>query len=141
MAIDSEIKILIRNACTEGLKPKQIIKKLGLSDVTPKQISDLIYKQKWKCDKENITTKVIEKAVEKVSTKIEKTYDKIELLTNKSLNVLENVLDDDDAKISDKIAAAKAIIDISGLKVQKNVVTTDSDIKKAQKEIERVLFG
>ena len=54
------------------------------------------------------------------------------------MKLLENVLDDDDAKISDKIAAAKAIIDISGLKVQKNVVTTDSDIKKAQKEIERV---
>lgn len=140
MPIDENTKMIIQNAYAEGMTPKKIIEKFNLIDIKPKQISDMAHQQKWKKIRDNFTTKTIEKVVEKVSLKVENSFNKIENLTNKSLNFLGDVLDDEDTKTSDKIAAAKVIIDISGLKIQKNVVTTDKNIKKAQEELERILF-
>lgn len=123
------------------LTPWNKIKKLYLEGVSPKElealygypakdIGDKASKEGWAAKKREIAGK-IEQTVQQ----------RIEGLTSKALNALEDVLDtsDDD---KDKIAAARAVIDISGLKAVKNIVSADAGfslfIEKAKAKAEKL---
>ena len=97
------------------LTPWNKIKKLYLEGVSPKELEAMYgYPAKDigdKASKEGWTAKKRE-----IAGKVEQTVqDRIVGLTTKALNVLETVLNDSDDD-KDKIAAARAVIDVSGLK-------------------------
>lgn len=95
-----------------GTKPIELSEKYGL---TPKQISDRAYQDNWKKPKD-IKSKNIEISRKKYDAKISR-------LIDKSFSELEKILNNDDAKDSDKINAVKCVIDISGLKKESQEIT------------------
>lgn len=92
-----------------GIVPRELAKKYNL-DV--KVIQDKIGRDKWAPQKAQIRMKAQENVQEKINA-----------LTDKSLRTLEEIIDNEEAKHSDKIQAAKAILDVSGLKTQKQEIT------------------
>lgn len=101
--------IKIKAEYLQGVTPKELAQKYGLKTKT---ISDKATKEKWTAEKSQICVNIREK-----------TEDRIKGLTNKAFQALENVLDDDNAEYKDKVSAAKAILDISGLKSSKQELT------------------
>lgn len=106
----------IKKEYLEGAKPRDLALKYK---VKAKTISNTANKEKWTIEKGKIS--------ENLSKKIE---DRIEGLTNKAFNALEQVLDDKNAEYKDKVSAAKAIIDVSGLKKDKKELTGDLNVQK-----------
>lgn len=98
----------IKKEYLEGVTPKELALKYKIK---AKTISDKAYEENWKEEKAKISENIREN-----------TEDRIKGLTNKAFNALEQVLDDKEAKYQDKVAAAKAIIDVSGLKKDKHEV-------------------
>lgn len=105
------------------ITPWNKIKAEYLQGVTPKELA-----LKYKTTARTITNKanaekwVIEKKI--ISENLRQTtQDRISGLTNRALDELECVLNDPEAENKDKISAAKAILDISGLKSLKQEIT------------------
>ena len=92
----------------QGVTPKELAAKYGL---TPKNISDKANKEKWVQEKAKISEKVREV-----------TQERIQELTNLALDTLCEVVNDKKCEKSTKVQAAKALLDISGLKNSKQVI-------------------
>ncbi len=101
----------------QGVTPQMLAKKYKL---TEKQISDKAYRDKWKDEK----AKIYEKTRKNIQ-------DKIQALSNNALEVLSEVMNDPEAENKDKVSAARAILDVSGLKSVKQEITADvkSEVK------------
>lgn len=95
----------------QGVTPQMLAKKYKL---TEKQVSDKAYREKWKDEKAKINEKTRENL-----------QDKIQSLTNNALEVLCEVMNHPDTEDKDKVSAAKAILDISGLKSIKQEIKAD----------------
>lgn len=93
----------------QGVTPKELAKKYK---VTAKAIHEKASKEKWVDEKVSICKNLQEKL-----------KDRIEGLTNLALGALETVITDPEAEDKDKVAASKAILDVSGLKSSKKEVT------------------
>lgn len=100
----------------QGCTPKELAIKYKIK---AKKISDKAYDDNWKEEKAKISENIRES-----------TEDRIKGLTNKAFDALEQVLDDEKAENKDKVAAAKAIIDVSGLKKDKKELTGDLNVQK-----------
>ena len=103
--------VKIKAEYLQGATPKDLAKKYKL---TARQISDKVTRDKWTIEKTEISGKVRETI-----------QDKIKDLSNNALEVLQEVMNDPEAKDADKVSAAKAILDVSGLKTQKQEITGD----------------
>lgn len=101
--------IKIKAEYLQGITPKELAQKYKIKART---ISDKAYEEKWGEDKTRISENIRKK-----------TEDRIKGLTNKAFNALEQVLDDENAEYKDKVSAAKAIIDVSGLKSSRQEIT------------------
>lgn len=125
----------------QGVTPKDLAEKY---QIKPKQISDKANEEKWVAEKAKISENVREN-----------TEGEIKRLTNKALNALEWVIDDVNARQSDIVSAAKAILDISGLKSSKQEITgkngeplalkerliTPDEWKEANKIVDKMIYG
>ena len=100
----------------EGTPPKEIAKKYKIK---AKAIHEKASRENWTKEKTSIY-KNLQEATE----------NKIKNLTNKALNTLEDVLEDPEAGTQNKINAAKAVLDISGLKTQKNELSGGLEVQK-----------
>lgn len=98
----------IKKEYLEGVKPCILAKKYKTTSNT---IRSRASKENWAEEKHTISNKVQQKVEERING-----------LTNKAFNALEQVLDDKAAKYQEKVAAAKAILDVSGLKKDKHEV-------------------
>lgn len=80
--------------------------------------------------------------------------DRVQALTNKALDTLETIIEDDSAKDCDRVSAARAVLDISGLKSSKQEITgadgsplvqkvfiTPDEVKETDKHINEVIEG
>lgn len=92
----------------QGVTPKDLAKKYGL---TSQQVRSKASKEKWGVDKVTIINNVTQN-----------TQDRIESLTNNALEVLSEVMNSPSAEDKDKVSAARAILDVSGLKSIKQEV-------------------
>ena len=99
--------------------PWNKIKKEYLDGATPKEIAEKhkidinkLYKKiendKWASELREIKGKIGNDVQEKIKE-----------LTNLALDTLKNVINDPEAKHTDKVSASKALLDVSGLKAQK----------------------
>ncbi|MCM1003563.1 MAG: hypothetical protein NC408_04405 [Candidatus Gastranaerophilales bacterium] len=86
----------------QGATPKQLAEKYEL---TAKSITNKASSEKWTSERKTISDNLRQN-----------TQDKINDLTNLALDVLADVLKDNEVRACDKIAAVKAVFDISGLK-------------------------
>lgn len=93
----------------QGVTPKELAQKYHLK---AKQISDKANEEKWVAEKAKIS--------ENLRIDIQ---ERIKDLTNQALDALCNVINDPECKNTDKVSAAKAILDVSGLKSIKQDVT------------------
>lgn len=98
----------VKKEYLEGATPKELALKYKIK---AKTITNKASAEKWVDEKRTISDNLRQK-----------TEDRIKGLTNKAFNALEQVLDDENAEYKDKVAAAKAIIDVSGLKKDKHEV-------------------
>lgn len=98
----------IKAEYVQGAFPKDIALKYG---ITAKQVSLKACKEGWNALKTRLAEKVQENLQEKISN-----------LSYKALDALSDVLDDLDAKPADRVAAARAILDVSGLKSLKQEI-------------------
>jgi uncharacterized protein YjcR len=103
--------------------PWNKIKKEYLDGVTPKELA-IKYKIPAKSiheksSKENWTG---EKASISKNLQVD-VQEKIKELTNLALDTLKNVINDPEAKHTDKVSASKALLDVSGLKSVKQEVS------------------
>ena len=103
----------VKKEYLEGVTPKELAKKYK---TTAKTISDKAYEEDWKEEK----TKISENIRENVQERIQK-------LTNKSLDALESIIEDRNAKDSDVVSAARAILDLSGLKSSNQNVNLNTE--------------
>lgn len=92
----------------QGVTPKELAAKY---DIKAKTIHEKASKESWVDEKESIC-----KNVQEV------TQEKIQSLTNLALDTLCNVINDSSTEKNTKVQAAKAILDISGLKNSKQVI-------------------
>lgn len=92
----------------KGVAPKDLAKKYKIK---AKTIHEKASKENWVAEKTSIYKNLQERTEERINN-----------LTQKAFNALEQVLDDENAEYKDKVAAAKAIIDVSGLKKDKHEV-------------------
>jgi ribosome recycling factor len=97
----------------KGITPKELAKKYK---TTARAISDKVYEENWKEEKTRISENIRENV-----------QDRIQQLTNKSLNRLESVIDNPEAKDSDIVSACKAILDLSGLKSSNQNVNLNTE--------------
>lgn len=86
----------------QGATPKELALKYKIK---AKTISEKACKEKWTAEKAKIC-KNLQKTIK----------DKIDSFTNNALEILNAVMNDPESKNADKVSAAKAILDISGLK-------------------------
>lgn len=93
----------------QGVTPQGLAKKYKL---TVKQLSDKAYRDKWKDER----AKIYEKTRENIQDKIQK-------YSNEAIEVLREVMKAPESKNLDKVSAAKALLDISGLKSSKQEIT------------------
>ncbi len=113
----------------QGATPKELAKKYKL---TPQQVSNKVKREKWKLKKDQIS----HKTTENIQTKIES-------LSNNALDVLCDIMNHPDSEDKDKVSAARAILDVSGLKSVKQEIKADvesvvkHDVSEAK--IEKVL--
>lgn len=130
----------VKKEYLEGVTPKELAKKYKI------QINEL-YKQiengKWAAELREIKGNLGNLVQQR-----------IQALTNKSLDALESIIDGGCAKDSDVVSAAKAILDISGLKSSKQEITgkdgtplvqkvfiTPDEVKETDKHIDDVIGG
>jgi len=101
----------------QGVTPQSLAKKYKL---TAKQVSNKAYAENWADENKKIQ--------ENLRQNVE---DKIKTLSNNALEVLSEVMNDPEAENKDKVSAARAILDVSGLKSVKQEVTADvkSEVK------------
>lgn len=117
----------------QGVTPKELALKYGL---TAEQISQKAKRDKWKPAKDIIKQKTTENV-----------QDKIAQYSNRALEVLNEVINDPESENRDKVSAARAILDVSGLKRLTQEIKTDviaevnSTVKHevSEKKIEKVL--
>lgn len=111
----------------QGATPKQLAEKYKL---TAKQVSDKATKDNWTKEKSEIGVNLRENI-----------QNKIQDLSNNALQVLSEVMNNPESENKDKVSAARAILDVSGLKsikqeikadVESNVVSNVSDEKIEQ---------
>lgn len=93
----------------QGVAPKDLAKKYK---VAAKTIHEKASKENWVDEKASICKNLQEKL-----------KGRIEGLTNLALEALEAVITNPEAENKDKVAASKAILDISGLKASKKEIT------------------
>lgn len=93
----------------QGVTPKELAEKYKL---TAKQISDKVNKEKWADEKSKIC--------ENIRENIE---DKITQYSNRALEVLNEVINSPESENRDKVSAARAILDVSGLKSNKQILS------------------
>ena len=96
----------------QGVTPKELAEKY---DIKAKTIHEKASKESWVDEKENINASIC-KNVQEV------TQERIQSLTNLALDTLCNVINDEKTEKNTKVQAAKAILDISGLKNSKQVI-------------------
>ena len=105
----------------QGATPKELAERYNL---TPKQISDKAYANGW-----------IENKKEQQSAKVEKSrkkYEKeINQLLDSSFRVLGEIIDNEEAKDSDRISAIRSVIDISGLKTENQEFSFAAETQEA----------
>lgn len=107
----------IKTEYLQGATPKELAKKYNL---TSQQVRSKASKEKWRAEKVTISNKVTQNI-----------EDKIKALSNNALETLGRIIKDPEAKDSDKVAAAKAILDVSGLKsVKQEIEITELPIIK-----------
>ncbi len=92
----------------QGVTPQMLAKKYKL---TAKQVSDKATKDKWTIEKSEICANIRENI-----------QDKIQALSNNALEVLSEVMNDPETEYKDKVSAARAILDVSGLKSVKQEI-------------------
>lgn len=117
----------------QEVTPKELALKYGL---TAEQISQKAKRDKWKPEKDIIKQKTTEEI-----------QDKIKQYSNRALEVLNEVINTPCAEYKDKVSAARAILDVSGLKRLTQEIKTDvtADINStvkhevSEKKIEKVL--
>lgn len=86
----------------QGATPKELAGKYKL---TAQQVSNKVKRDKWRLEKDQISHKTTENV-----------QDRIKDLTHIALDALVEVINAPNCKNSEKIAAAKALLDVSGLK-------------------------
>ncbi len=101
----------------QGATPQMLAKKYKL---TAKQVSNKAYAENWADENKKIQ--------ENLRQNIQ---DKIQALSNNALEVLSKVMNNPLAENKDKVSAARAILDVSGLKSVKQEITADvkSEVK------------
>lgn len=92
----------------QGVTPKELALKYKLK---AQAIYDKANRDNWIADKSRIAEKTLEI-----------TQEKIQSLTNLALDTLCNVINDSKTEKNTKVQAAKALLDISGLKNSKQVI-------------------
>ena len=92
----------------QGVAPKELAEKYNIK---PKTIHDKCNKEGWVQEKQSICENVREITQERISN-----------LTNLALDTLCEVINDSECKKDTKVQAAKALLDISGLKNSKQVI-------------------
>ena len=104
----------------QGVTPQMLAKKYKL---TAKQVSNKAYAENWA----NENKKIQENLRQNVQ-------DKIQALSNNALEVLSEVMNDPETENKDKVSAARAILDVSGLKSVKQEITADvkSEVRPPQ---------
>lgn len=104
----------------QGATPKELAKKYSL---TSQQISNKVKRDKWKIEKDLISHKTTKNV-----------QDKIQALSNNALEVLSEVMNNPETENKDKVSAARAILDVSGLKSVKQEITADvkSEVRPPQ---------
>lgn len=95
----------------QGATPKELAQKYNL---TAEQVSNKVKRDKWKIEKVQISQKTTENIQEKIKG-----------LTNTALEALLEVINDPDCENKDKVSAARAILDISGLKCSKQEISAN----------------
>lgn len=104
----------------QGATPKELAEKYSL---TSQQISNKVKRDKWKIEKDLISHKTTKNV-----------QDKIQALSNNALEVLSEVMNNPETENKDKVSAARAILDVSGLKSVKQEITADvkSEVRPPQ---------
>lgn len=92
----------------QGVTPRELAEKYKLK---PRSISDKAYNENWNEEKARICENVREI-----------TQERIKELTNLAVDTLCEVINDSECKKDTKVQAAKALLDISGLKNSKQVI-------------------
>ena len=92
----------------QGVTPKDLAEKYNIK---PKTIHDKCNKEGWVQEKQSICENVREITQERIAN-----------LTNLALDTLCEVINDSECKKDTKVQAAKALLDISGLKNSKQVI-------------------
>ena len=99
----------------QGVLPKELAEKYN----TPVEaIYEKARKQNWKSKKDKLSQNIDQQL-----------QDKIKVYSDEALKVLFDIIGEEDTRKSDKIAAARAILDVSGLKA----IKTDSKIELSNK--------
>lgn len=131
----------IKTEYLQGATPKELAEKYNLS---AKQVNNKASREKWANEKKEIRIKTHKN-----------TQDEIMRLAHKALDTLESVLEDEEAKCSDKVSACKALLDISGWKTSKQELTgkdgeplevkkifiTPEEQKEVKKHIQQMING
>lgn len=99
----------IKKEYLDGVAPKELAVKYKIK---ARSISDKAYEEDWKEEK----TRISENVRDDVQSRIKE-------LTNLALDTLKDVINDPEAKPSDKVSASKALLDVSGLKSVKQEVS------------------
>lgn len=114
----------------QGVTPKELATKYHLK---AKQISDKANEEKWVAEKAKIS--------ENLRSDVQ---NRIKEMTNVALEALCDVINDPECKNTDKVSAARAILDVSGLKSLKqevsgvkgiNIVVADEHHKEMLEEL------
>lgn len=100
----------------QGCTPKELALKYKIK---AKSISDKATKEKWTLEKSQICVNLLQN-----------TEDRIKDLAQKALNTLEDVILNPDATDKDKVSAAKAILDVSGLKKDKHEMSGGVEVQR-----------
>lgn len=114
----------------QGATPKELAKKYNL---TAKQIRDKASRNKWSYEKSTIC----DETRQNIQSKIQE-------LSNNALEVLSEVMNHPDTEDKDRVSAARAILDVSGLKSVKqeikgfngfNIVVADKKHKEMLEDL------
>ena len=99
----------IKKEYLDGVAPKELAIKYK---IPAKSIHEKSSKENWTEEKASISKNLQVDVQEKIKE-----------LTNLALDTLKNVINDPEAKHTDKVSASKALLDVSGLKSVKQEVT------------------
>lgn len=109
--------IKIKAEYLQGATPKELADKYNL---TAKQVTNKANRDKWVTEKEIIQDKTRESIENKIQT-----------YSNEAIEVLREVMNGYETENKDKVSAAKAILDISGLKRSKQETEIKGDLNCA----------